>query len=202
MLRAYVVCLATVLVLSAGAHAGIGQMEQFDIVEGNLVLLVGGPGSATGGNMATVGHGQFATLPGGTTAMQNENAMLSQSAGVVGSGGLFGVFQGGIAGGAQEQLALGFAGPKAQGQELGVGLLQIALKGNGRGNAGGAQGFVSNQNQTLVGRGGVMNESQFIGAAQYANVSGGGSSGGLVVNALCVTATQLQTGLTNNIRCR
>lgn len=190
MLRAYVVCLATVLVLSAGAHAGISQIDQFNIIGKNLALVVGGPGSATVGNMATVIQGQSTILPGGTAAIQNQNAMLSQGAGVVGSGGLVGIFQGAKACGAQGQLALGFAGPKVQGQALGVNLLQAALKGNGPGSAGGAQGFVSNQNQVLVGGGRVMNESQFIGAAQYANVSGAGSS--LVVNALCISATQLQ----------
>lgn len=194
MLRTYVVCLATVLVLSAGAHAGIGQIEDFDIIGDVLVLVVGGPGSATGGNMATVGHGQSATLPSGLAAMQNENAMLSQSAGVVGSGGplSLSVVQSGMAGGWQEQLAFSLAGPKAQGQSLGVGLLQTAQKVNGPGNAGGAQGFVANQNQAIVG-GGAMSESQFIGAAQYANVSGASSSNGIVVNALGITATQLQT---------
>lgn len=192
MFRTYVVCLATVLVLSAGAHAGIGQIENFDIIGDNFVLIVGGPGSSTGGNMATVGHGQSTTLPGGLTAIQNENVMLSQSAGVTGSGGLLSVVQGGIASGMQEQLALSLGGPKLQGQALGVGLLQTAIKENGPGNAGGAQGFVSNQNQALVG-GGAMNESQFIGAAQYANISGASSSDGLVVNFLGITATQLQT---------
>ena len=192
MFRTYVVCLATVLVLSAGAHAGIGQIEDFDIIGDNFVLLVGGPGSSTGGNMATVGHGQSTTLPGGLTAIQNENAMLSQSASVVGSGGLLSVVQGGIAGGLQDQLALSLGGPKLQGQVLGVGLLQTVIKENGPGNAGGAQGFVSDQNQALVG-GGAMTESQFIGAAQYANISGASSSDGLVVNFLGITAVQLQT---------
>lgn len=191
MLRAYVVCLATVLVLSAGAHAGIFQIDQFDIIGGNFVLI-GGPGSATSGNMGTYSHGQSVILPCGPSAMQNQNAMLSQGAGVVGSGGLHTVAQGAMACGVQGQLALGLTGPKVQGQTLGVGLLQGALNVGGPGSAGGAQGFVANQNQVLAVGGGTMSESQFIGAAQYANVSGGCSSGGLVVNALSINATQLQ----------
>ncbi|MBN2183513.1 MAG: hypothetical protein JW715_16505 [Sedimentisphaerales bacterium] len=193
MLKIYTVCLATLLLLSVSpfvSAATIGQVEQFNLIGENAAVLTGGPGSAIGGNMATICQGQSVVECCILSGIQSENSMLSQSADAAGKCGILSVLQEAAIGGAQEQLA-STCGPKAQGQMLNVGLGQVASMVNADGGAGGGQGAVTDQQQTVFGDG-IMNESQFVGATQYADVSGKCGADAVATNLIGVTAQQTQ----------
>lgn len=195
MLKVYGVCVATVLLLSASAFAtsplgGIGQSQNFNIIGENMVSMIDGPGSTAAGNMSTISQGQSVIECCKLTGMQNESSMLSQSANACGKCGILGVLQGAMVGGAQEQLA-NSCSLKGQGQIFNMGLMQSATKTGGEGGASGAQGSVTDQEQSILG-GGVMSECQFVGATQYADVSGACGSDSLAANTLGITASQTQ----------
>ena len=95
--------------------------------------------------------------------------------------------------GLQSQLVMpGKRGFQAQGQSLTVGLDNVVRKTGGVGGAAGAQGFVGGQSQILVTPGGTSVNSQVVGAAQFASVSGGPGSNVVVNNSLDVQMGQSQ----------
>lgn len=198
MHRKFILSVAVVLLLSSGAFAVIGQAEGFSIIgqtEGfsigafNVVERFGGVGSAEGGNMVMVGHAQEAyDVFSGTAALQEETAILTQSASSVGVGGASGVVEEAIINGTQGQLV--GPGMRAQGQTLDVGLNTVAHQAGSIGGAVGAQGFVGAQSQLEITPNGISAGSQFVGAAQFSAVSGGPWSCVLVDNGLDVTLTQ------------
>ena len=190
MLRGFSLSVAVILLLSSGAFAAIGQAEGFSIGALNMVQRVGGAGWAEGGNL--VGHSQKA-YAAGTAAIQKETGILTQGARAVGICGATKILQNASADGLQSQLVVpGKHGFQAQGQSLTVGLDNVVRKTGGVGGAAGAQGFVGGQSQVLVTPGGTSANSQFVGAAQYASVSGGPGSNVVVNNSLDVQMGQSQ----------
>ena len=192
MLRGFSLSVAVILLLSSGAFAAIGQAEGFSIGALNMVQRVGGAGWAEGGNFVMVGHSQKA-YAAGTAAIQKETGILTQGARAVGICGATKILQNASADGLQSQLVVpGKHGFQAQGQSLTVGLDNVVRKTGGVGGAAGAQGFVGGQNQILVTPGGTSVNSQFVGAAQFASVSGGSGSNVVVNNSLDVQMGQSQ----------
>jgi len=192
MFKGLSISIVVVLLLSYGTFADIGQVEGFSIGAGNVIERVGGAGWAEGGNTVMVAHGQEAYTVG-MAAIQEETGVLTQSAGAGGVGGTTAVLQQASANGLQGQvIGSGRAGPREQGQNLTVSLDNIILKAGGIGGAIGAQGFVGGQNQILVTPSGTSANSQFVGAAQFAAVSGGPGSNLLVNNTLDVKMCQDQ----------
>jgi hypothetical protein len=195
MLRKLLLSAAVVVLLCSGAFAGFGQMQGFSIDAVNRVARVGGVGSAEGGNIAMVGHAQRAyDACCGSAAIQEETAILTQSASAVGFGGATRVRQEASVDGSQGQLATshGRRGLQAEGQSLDVSLDMTTRKAGGIGGAVGAQGVVGAQNQMEFSPGRIITNTQFVGAAQFSAVSGGPCSDASVNNSLDVTATQGQ----------
>jgi hypothetical protein len=196
--RKLILSLAFVLLLSSGAFACvgkpggfsvIGQAEGFSIDALNVVGRCGGVGSAEGGNMVMVGHAQEAhDVAGGTAALQEETAILTQSASSTGMGGASGVVEEAIINGSQGQNV--GPGMRAEGQSLEVGLNTVTNQTGSIGGALGAQGFVGAQNQMEITPNGISTGSQFVGAAQFSSVSGGPWSSVMVSNGLDVNLTQ------------
>lgn len=192
MLRGFSLSVAVILLLSSGAFAAIGQAEGFSIGALNMVQRVGGAGWAEGGNLVMVGHSQKVHAAG-TTAIQKETGILTQSARAVGICGATKISQNASADGLQSQLVVpGKHGFQAQGQSLTVGLDNVVRKTGGVGGAAGAQGFVGGQNQILVTPGGTSVNSQVVGAAQFASVSAHPGSNVVVNNSLDVQMGQSQ----------
>ena len=192
MLRKIILSAVVILLLSSGAFADIGQVQGFSIGALNLVGRAGGTGSAKGGNILMVGHSQEVHKPfRGISARQEEKGILVQFGSARGTGGVSGVAQRATVQGLQGQLT-GRFGPTVQGQCLNVGLGQVAIKAGGVGGAVGAQGFVGSQSQTITTPCMTSTESQFVGVAQYSNVSGGIGSKALVVNTVDVKMGQGQ----------
>ncbi len=182
---------AVILLLSSGAFAGIGQVQGFEIGALNLVGRCGGLGSAEGGNIAIVNHSQEVYKPLRSSVWQEEKGVLVQFGSAEGAGGLSGVAQHATVQGLQGQLTGPF-GTTVQGQHLNVGLGQVAIKAGGIGGAVGAQGFVGSQTQVITTPGTISTESQFVGVAQYSNVSGRLGSNAIVVNTVNVNMGQGQ----------
>jgi hypothetical protein len=87
---------------------------------------------------------------------------------------------------------LGKPGFQAQGQSLTVGLDNLVRQSGSIGGAEGAQSFVGGQDQILITPSGTSANSQFVGAAQSAAVSGGPNTNILVNNSLDVKMDQSQ----------
>ena len=194
MLRKFLLSVAVILLLSSGALAGISQIGDIEIDAVLLVGRCGGPGfsPAKGGNITIVNQSQEVYKPfRGISAWQEEKGILVQFGSARGTGGVSGVAQRATVQGLQGQLT-GRFGSTVQGQYLNVGLGQVAIKVGGVGGAEGAQGFVGCQSQTIATPRTISTESQFVGVAQYSNVSGGRGSNAIVVNTVNVKMGQGQ----------
>ena len=192
MLRSFSFSVGIILLLSSGVFACIGQAEGFSVSAVNMVQRVGGAGWAESGNIVMVGHGQKA-YAAGTAAKQKETGILIQGARVAGLGGATKILQNASVNGRQEQIvASGRPGLLAQGQNLTVGLENVVCKAGGIGGAVSAQGFVGAQNQVMITPNGTAANSQVVGAAQFASVSGGPGSNVVVSNSLDVQMGQSQ----------
>ncbi|MBN1972429.1 MAG: hypothetical protein JW787_02225 [Sedimentisphaerales bacterium] len=200
MLRIYSVIVAALL-LSVSAYgmgglqlSGLGQTQGFSIYGENLASQVGGSGTSSAGNMASVEQNNNLTKIFGGNLSQSEGSMLVQGANTSGHCGSLSVQQIGGSSGTQGQLLSNtWCGSMAtQGQSLEVGLQQAAEKDGGSGTAEGTQGSLAGQCQTILGNGTIMTSSQSIGAAQTANVSGNVWSDGQAGNLVQITATQTQ----------
>jgi hypothetical protein len=203
MLRGFSLSVVVILLMSTGVLAAIGQAEGFSIGALNMVQRVGGVGWAEGGNLVMAGHSQKAHIVG-AAAMQKETGILTQNADVYGMCGITKVSQNASVDGRQNQLVmLGKPGFQAQGQSLTVGLDNLVRQSGSIGGAEGAQSFIGGQDQILITPGGTNANSQFVGAAQSATVSGGPNTNVLVNNSLdikmgqsqIVTGTYLPPGL-------
>lgn len=201
MNKIYATCLAATLLLSAGTFAtgylgvkSIGQAENFDIYGKNVVSLIGGYGSITSGNIGKVDQSQSSKGLFNLWATQSENSKLNQNADASGKCGTFNVVQIGNAEGAQNQLASNTWRNKStsQGQSLEVNLGQTLEKSGGFGGVSGVQSSISDQNQSVVGAGSIMKESQFIGAMQYADISGSAWTNADALNYISVITDQKQ----------
>jgi len=192
MLRDFSLSVAVILLMSSGALAAIGQAEGFSIGALNVVQRVGGAGWAEGGNLVMVGHSQRAYTVG-AVAVQKETGVLTQNASVYGTCGITKVMQKGSAEARQSQLLItGKPGFQAQGQSLTVGLDNVIRQTGSIGGARDAQSFVGGQRQILVTPLGTTVNSQFVGVAQYAEVSSGPNTSVTVNNSLGVSMGQNQ----------
>jgi hypothetical protein len=192
MLRGFSLSVVVILLMSTGVLAAIGQAEGFSIGALNMVQRIGGVGWAEGGNLVVAGHSQKAHIVG-AAAMQKETGILTQSANVCGVCGITKVLQNASADGQQSQLVmLGKPVFQAQGQSLTVGLDNLVRQSGSIGGAEGAQSFVGGQDQILITPSGTSANSQFVGAAQSATVSGGPNTNVLVNNSLDVKMGQSQ----------
>ncbi len=180
-----------VLLLSSGAFAAIGQVEGFSVNAFNVVERFG-VGSAEGGNMIMVGHAQESyDVFRGIGAVQDEAAVLTQSASTTGFRGAGVVDQDASAEGGQSQVVVpGIFGSRSAGQNLSIGLNSIAFNAGGIGAAAGEQSFVGEQNQLEITPRGISSSSQFVGVDQFTSVSGGPWSDVEVNNGLNVDLTQ------------
>ena len=192
MFRGFSLSVTVILLLSSGALAAIGQAEGFSVGAMNMVQRVGGAGWAEGGNLVVVGHSQKVHAAG-TMATQKQTGILAQGAKAVGLCGATKIQQNASVKGLQSQLVvLGKHGFQAQGQSLTVGLDNVVRKTGGIGGAVGAQGFVGAQNQVMNTPNGTAANSQFVGTAQFASVSGGPGSNVVISNSLDVQMGQSQ----------
>ena len=192
MYKDFTLSVVVVLLMSSGALAAVGQAEGFSIGALNMVQRVGRAGWAEGGNLVVVGHSQK-TYFVGAAAMQKETGILIQNASVCGACGITKVQQNASADGRQSQRVMsGRGGFQTQGQSLNVGLDDVMRQTGTIGGADGAQSFVGGQNQILVTPGGTSANSQFVGAAQFAEVSGGRNTNVVINNSLDIKMDQNQ----------
>jgi hypothetical protein len=192
MLRKFIISVAVILLLTSGAFADIGQVERFSIGSLNIVGRSGLVGSAKGGNLVIFSHSQKIQKPWFSTKIkQEEKGVLVQYGKAQGTGGVSGVAQRAKIRGIQGQYTKPF-GSTMQGQCLKVNLGQIALKSGGVGSTQGVQGFIGGQSQKISTPHVTNTGKQFVAIGQYASVSGGGGSTGIVVNAVSVEMSQGQ----------
>jgi hypothetical protein len=192
MYKGFTLSVLVVLLMSSGALAAVGQAEVFSIGALNMVQRVGRAGWAEGGNLVMVGHSQKAYFVG-AAAMQKETGILIQNASVYGACGKTKVQQNASVDGRQSQLVMtGRGGFQIQGQSLNVSLNDVVRQNGTIGGADGAQSFVGGQNQILITPGGTSANSQFVGAAQFAEVSGGQNTNVVVNNSLDIKTDQNQ----------
>jgi hypothetical protein len=192
MYKDFTLSVVVVLLMSSGALAAVGQAEGFSIGALNMVQRVGRAGWAEGGNLVMVGHSQKAYFVG-AAAMQKETGILIQNASVCGACGITKVRQNASVDGRQHQIVRsGRGGFQTQGQSLNVSLDDVIRQTGTIGGADGAQSFVGGQNQILVTPGGTSANSQFVGAAQFAEVSGGRNTNVVINNSLDIKMDQNQ----------
>ena len=192
MLRMFVIFAVVILLITSGAFADIGRIQDFSIGARNLVGRCGPVGSAHGGKIVIIGHSQKMHKPCfNTTARQQEKGIFVQYGSAKGSGGLSGVAQCAKVKGRQGQHIEPF-GPTVQKQRLKVNFGQLALKVGGAGNARGVQGFVGSQKQTMNTPRMRSSGSQFVAVGQCSAVSGSEGSKGIVVNSVDVKMGQRQ----------
>ena len=195
MFRKILLSAVVILLLSSGAFANIGQVQGFSIGAFNKVKIVGGFGSAVGGNMLKVGQRQTASKPRLGSAAIKQGGILTQHARVRGRGGTIGVVQNASVDGSQHQFIGGRRrGSHTQGQSLNLSLNTIARKPRGGiGRVVGSQSFVGGQSQRQATRGGFSASSQFVQAEQTVKIIGGRRSNVVVKNNLNVTMFQGNT---------
>ena len=192
MLRKFFIVAAVILLFTSGTLADIGQVECFSIGSLSIVGRRGPVGSAKGGNLVVFSRSQKIQKPWFSTKLkQEEKGILVQYGTAQGTGGVSGVAQGAKVQGIQGQCAKTF-GPTMQGQCLKVNLGQVALKAGGVGSAQGVQGFVGAQSQKITTPCMTSTGKQFVGVGQYASVSGGEGSSGIVINTVKVEMGQGQ----------
>jgi len=192
MLKCFVYSLVIVLLVSAGATAGIQQLQDFTIGVTNAVDLLHGHSSGIGSQIAVVNSEQFAPEVCRLWAIQDENAILHQAGSAVGRCAVLSLLQQGAAIGAQEQFLTDGCGPKSQGQVLGVGLVQEITRSEGPGGASATHDFVGDRLQALGSVSGSMSQDQFLHAIEQTDINGAADSEGRVTSGAVVTATQLQ----------
>jgi hypothetical protein len=158
------------LALSSAALADDAQIQTFSLtgLNGSGIL---GDGASASNNVVTVANSQLSTdTVSHETAYQGTAGSLLQSAGTVGTGGLFNVGQAADAAGLQAQAAsLG-----VQIQDLDADLYQEVVKsGTGTGTALGIQTFVGIQAQLNFNMYGGSANIQGIGTTLYDATTGG-----------------------------
>lgn len=195
MIRKILLSAVVIMLLSSGAFANIGQVQGFSIGAFNKVQIVGGFGSAVGGNTLEVGQRQTASNPRLGRAVIKQGAILTQNARVQGRGGTIGIVQNASVDGSQNQFIGGrHRGSNTQGQSLNLNLNTIARKpGGGIGRVVGSQSFVGEQSQRRATRGGFSASYQFVQAEQGVKIIGGQRSNIVVKNNLNVTMFQGDT---------
>ena len=190
MYKRLMVSTVLALMFTSGAFALVGQSEYFGLGAENLVILSGGPGTAYGGNTASVGQGQLVTDSGGGNiiALQNEAGILNQGASTVGLSGALGALQSAGTAGYQWQIAgLGLG---LQGQSLALNLGQDMEKNDGVGGVVAGQGVVVGQVQIVATPYGISGDAQFAGVSQFGSVGGGAGSSAVINKDLSVGANQ------------
>lgn len=192
MFKRSMVSTVLILMFTSGAFALVGQTEYFGLGAENLVILSGGPGTASGGNTASVGQGQLATDTGGGNiiAMQNEAGILNQGTSAVGLSGALGALQSAGAGGEQWQLVGLGLGLGLQGQNLALLLGQDMEKNDGVGGTVAGQGVVVGQVQIVATPYGISGDAQFAGVSQFGSIGGGAGSSAVINKDLSVGANQ------------
>jgi len=210
MYKARSVTMVMVLLLSSAGFAMISQSESYFLPGTNFVYRQGPEALATGGNTATVCHGQNGNNGMGTAAGQAEAGTLSQNATTGGQGGESFVIQNGVGSAVQSQTAYTpdiwiavYPPPPAgqvqtQEQSTDAHLDETAVKNSGTGTAIGVQAFLGSQNQAIASPQGQTGESQVVGAVQNAAASGTSCSDGNVNHCLDVCAFQSNT---NTLSC-
>lgn len=178
MLKGFTVPAVVVVLLSSagGAWASL-QMQQFDMGLLNGVLLCGDGGTANT-NLLTVGESQLATNDvRHTTAFQGFNGALTQTAGAVGSNGLFGALQCGDLEGTQIQNP--YTGQQCQ--DIGSDLNQGVFKAGGNGSVLAVQTALGIGTQLVFTPYGATANVQAIGDVVY-DAAGGGPCGSTNIN--------------------
>ena len=195
MLRKILLSAVVILLLSSGAFANIGQVQDFSIGEFNKIQIVGGFGSAVSRNTLEVSQRWKAHNPRLGSAAIKQGGILTQHARVRGRGGTIGVVQNASVDGSQHQFISGRRrGPNTQGQSLNLNLNTTARKPvGGIGCVVGSQSFVGGQSQRQATRGGFSASSQFVQAEQGVKIMGGQRSNVVVENNINVTMFQGDT---------
>ncbi|OHB54694.1 MAG: hypothetical protein A2173_07875 [Planctomycetes bacterium RBG_13_44_8b] len=195
MLKIRLLTLATVLFIQSSAFAdiaGIAQEQNYAIGADNLIALVQGKNIASNINLGIVTNDQTAINSCGLWAIQDDNAIFTQKGYAIGACSQIGVLQSGTAIGEQCQMLVGCFGPKAQGQELELGLAQQVNKSNGEGTATAEHEFFADRLQALGSISGSMNADQFISVTQDSNINGDDYADGKVTNSACINSSQVQ----------
>ncbi len=158
------------LVLSSVAMADDAQVQTYGLTGMNGAGILG-EGATGSNNVVTVANSQLSTDNiWHETSYQGANGSLVQSAGTVGTGGLFNVGQAAAGAGLQLQVpSLGI-----QTQDLDADLYQEVIKsGTGTGTALGIQTFVGIQAQLNFNMYGGSANIQGIGTTIYDAATGG-----------------------------
>jgi len=191
MFKVFVFSLAVVLVVSSQSFGGISQNQGFGIQSTTLAELFKGTGTIGDGKIAVVSLGQT-NIGSCLWAIQDDNVIFTQRATAVGQCAHLGVMQNGSAIGGQFQSLAGFSGPKAQGQELELGLAQEVTKTNGAGTAAASHEFIGDRLQTLGSSSGSLSQSNFVNVAQNAGIRSAPCTDVMVAGGMYLAVSQTQ----------
>jgi hypothetical protein len=189
-----ILSVATAIVISSAALAGINQGQSiYARLENDVKLGIGG-GAAGNVQFATAKNDNFAVNAPAAWAVQGQSALLGQGAGTIGVANAHitqAMQTGGAIGTVQGQSIGNGTGPKSQGQNTELGAGQEITKGLGIGVAVAGQGAMVNQGQASGNARGIMSESSGVTIGQLGGIAGMGN--GHIVGGIAVVTIQNQS---------
>jgi hypothetical protein len=193
MLKKFVFSTVIILLVSSGAFACIGVIDQgqdFTVGLHGVVGLFHGYNNGSYFQMASVNNGQSASGVSPLHASQNQTGFFVNSGNAEARRGsvlVKGLLE---ADGAQEQYVRRY-GPMNQNQSLGLTSNQLLkVRGSGEGDA--LNAAVMHQRQDATNAAGSMNQSSSVMVLQSSDLTGCGRSCGIVVNCVSVETNQNQ----------
>jgi hypothetical protein len=192
MLRRFVLSLAIVLCVTAGAFAGITQLQDYIVGATNGILLQHGHQNGDGSHTICINNDQCAEKICGAWANQSQTALLNQIGTACGDCAVLAVGQTFDALAGQTQAIGDCVGPMLQGQDFGLIGTQLVSKSHGGGSGTANQVFAGNQNQAAGTPVGAMRESSAIGAFENAALAGSAGATGAVTGGMSLSTIQAQ----------
>lgn len=192
MFTRFVLSLAIVLLATAGASAGIVQLQDYIIGASNGILFDHGHQTGEGSHTICVNNNQCAEKICGARAQQDQTALLNQIGAACGHCSVLAVGQTFNALAGQTQAIGDCAEAMLQGQDFGLIGTQLVSKSDGEGMGRANQMFVGNQNQTAGNPTGMMRETSAVGAFENATLAGTAGATGVVTSGMSLSTIQAQ----------
>jgi hypothetical protein len=192
MLRRFVLSLAIVLCVSAGAFGDITQLQDYAIGLTNGIDLLQGHQTGQASHTICIDNNQCALKVCGAWAHQSQAALLSQVGRACGHCATVGVGQIFDALASQTQVIGDCIEPMLQGQDFELLGTQLVTKSGGEGMGRANQAFVGNQSQAGGNPLGTMRESSSTGAFENSMLAGSAGATGAVTSGMSLITIQAQ----------
>ena len=192
MFRRFVLSLAIVLGVTAGASADIIQLQDYIVGASNGIVLDHGHQTGQASHTICIDNNQCASKVCGAWAHQDQTALLNQIANACGHCAVLEVGQTFDALASQTQAIGDCVEPMLQGQDFGLIGGQLVAKSEGEGGGHANQMFVGGQNQAAGNPLGMMIEGSHVGAFENTMLGGSAGSTGLVTSGMSLLTVQAQ----------